>query len=84
MNDDEEPNFKMSDVIWIFVASVLLVQMRLWLLMLVLMGMSAFTGYLLGVSRELTLVERRNIAIEYACGTGQNWIMMKFFCGSVK
>jgi len=26
---------------------------------------------------------KRSIAIEYACGPGQNWRMMKFFCGSI-
>jgi hypothetical protein len=28
-------------------------------------------------------IERRNIAIDYACSPAQNWRMMKLFCGSV-
>ena len=39
-------------------------------------------GYHSGVSRPLSGFEKRSIAIEYACGPGQNWRMMKFFCGS--
>lgn len=41
------------------------------------------TGYVLGAERPLGDLEKRAIAIDYACGPGQNWRMMKFFCGSI-
>lgn len=61
-----------------------MIKYLVFLLILIVAGEEAYVlGYREGAERPLSGIEKRNIAIDYACSPEQNWRMMKLFCGSI-